>query len=241
VTDLGRLTWPEIEIGRPLLLVPLGSCEQHGPHLPLDTDARIAVAVAERFARCRPAPRVAPPPPEEDGSPAPRSAVVAPVLAYGSSGEHAGFAGTLSIGQDALEHVLTELGRSADHFAGLVFINGHGGNLPSLQRAGRTLRAEGRRVLVWSPPAAHGDAHAGRTETSVLLALCPELVRVDRAEAGAKAPLADLLSVLRSGGVLAASANGVLGDPAGASATEGEQWLRWWVADLAAAVDAWIA
>ena len=56
--------------------------------------------------------------------------LVAPALAYGASGEHAGFAGTLSIGLAALEHVVVELVRSADHFAGVVLVNGHGGNAP---------------------------------------------------------------------------------------------------------------
>jgi len=230
VTALGRLPWPEVAAGRPLLLVPLGSCEQHGPHLPLDTDTRIAVAIAERFARTAPA-----------AGPEPSALVVGPAVAYGSSGEHAGFAGTLSIGRAALEHVLVELGRSADHFCGLVFVNGHGGNVQPLARAVMTLRAEGRRVMAWSPSVAGGDAHAGRTETSVLLALCPEVVRLERAEAGAGEPVEELLPAVRAGGVVAVSANGVLGDPAGASAAEGEELLGDWVADLAAAVTGWAA
>ena len=83
-----------------MLLVPLGSTEQHGPHLPLDTDTRIAVArCAGRVGRRRCRPRLA--------------VLVAPAVAYGASGEHEGFAGTLSIGQEALESVVVELGRSA--------------------------------------------------------------------------------------------------------------------------------
>ena len=71
-----------------------------------------------------------------------------------------------------------------------------------------------------------GDAHAGRSETSMMLHLAPDLVRIDRAEAGNARPMSDLLPQLRSGGMGAVSANGVLGDPVGASAVEGEQLLR---------------
>ena len=100
--------------------------------------------------------------------------VVAPAVAYGASGEHAGFPGTLSIGHEALERVLVELVRSADAFAGVVLVNGHGGNVPALQRAVATGEDEGRRVLGWSWSLPGADAHAGRTETSLLLALAPD-------------------------------------------------------------------
>jgi mycofactocin precursor peptide peptidase len=217
---LGELTWPEV---RPAILaVPLGSCEQHGPHLPLDTDTRIAVALAAGLAAARP------------------DVVVAPALAYGASGEHAAFAGTLSLGLDALATALIELGRSADAFTGVVFVNGHGGNADAVGRAVEVLVAEGRRVLAWSPRW-DGDAHAGRTETALLLALAPATVRLERAEPGATAPLADLLPRLRAGGVAAVSPNGVLGDPAGATAAEGTALLATLTADLAATVDRWWA
>ncbi len=166
VTSLGRQAWPDVASVRPLLAIPLGSCEQHGPHLPLDTDTTIAVAVASELARRR------------------DDVLVAPALAYGASGEHAGFAGTLSIGLAALEHVLVELVRSADHFAGVVLVNGHGGNARAVERAVATLRREGRRVLAWWPSVPGGDAHAGRVETSLLLAIAPETVRMDLAAAG---------------------------------------------------------
>jgi creatinine amidohydrolase len=219
---LGARTWPEVHAATWLLAVPLGSCEQHGPHLPLDTDTRIAVTLADRLARGR------------------TDVVVAPALAYGASGEHAGFAGTLSIGLDALAVVVTELVRSADEFAGVVLVNAHGGNTAAVDRAVTTLTAEGRRVLAWSP-AADGDAHAGRTETSVLLDVAPSVVRPERAEAGAVAPLAALMPALRAGGVASVAPNGVLGDPTGASRDEGSRLLDSMGAALAGAVDAWRA
>jgi creatinine amidohydrolase len=83
-----------------------------------------------------------------------------------------------------------------------------------------------------------GDPHAGRTETSLQLALAPERVHLGLAEAGDQRPLADSLPLLRSGGVRAVSANGVLGDPAGASAREGSELLDALVADLSVLVTA---
>jgi creatinine amidohydrolase len=224
---LGARTWPEVRAATPrLLAVPLGSCEQHGPHLPLDTDARIAVALADRLGAARP------------------DILVAPALSYGASGEHAGFDGTLSIGQAALELVLLELIRSADAFAGTVLVNGHGGNAAPVAAAARTAKAEGRRVLSWSPTMASmgpgADAHAGRTETSLLLALAPTLVRTERAEVGAMASLATLMPELQRVGVAGVSANGVLGDPTGATLAEGVALLATLADDLVAAVDRWL-
>ena len=206
--------------GPTVLAVPMGSCEQHGPHLPLDVDTRIAVALADGLAAARP------------------DVVVAPAVAYGASGEHSGFAGTLSIGRDATALLVLELVRSADAFIGVVLVNAHGGNAEALARSVATLQAEGRRVLPWSP-AGSGDAHAGRRETSALLALAPSIVHLERAEAGATAPLAELMPALRGGGVVAVAPNGVLGDPAGASALEGREWLASTTATLVDAVDRW--
>src|SRR5688572_66195 len=165
---LGSLTWPEVAASAAgsILVVPLGSTEQHGPHLPLGTDSDIAVALAGRLAAARP------------------DTLVAPLLPYGSAGEHAAFPGTLSIGAAALEMVIVELVRSADAFAGVVLVSGHGGNAAPLAAAVATLRAEGRTVLAWTPRVPDGDAHAGRTETALLLALAPESVRVEAAEPG---------------------------------------------------------
>jgi mycofactocin system creatininase family protein len=214
---LGERVWPEID-GRPTLLVPVGSVEQHGPHLPLDTDTRIAAAVAARAAT--------------------GALLVAPPVAYGASGEHEGFPGTVSIGHEALRLLLVELGRSASRWAGrLVFVNGHGGNVSSLVEAVRLLRYEGRDAA-WFACVAGGDAHAGRTETSLMLALDPALVRPERT-AGNTAPLAGLLPAMRAGGVAAVSPNGMLGDPAGAPADEGERLLAAMSDALGAAITRW--
>ena len=220
---LGERTWTELDDGVPrTLLVPVGSLEQHGPHLPLDTDARIAAAVARRAAADDPALLLAPP------------------LAYGASGEHEGFPGTLSIGHEALRVVLVELGRSAFRWATrLVFVNGHGGNLPTVPDAVHQLRAEGRDVAWAGCVVPDGDAHAGRTETAILLALDPGVVRLEAVEPGNPAPLAELLPILVRRGVAAASPNGVLGDPRGATAAEGERLLADMVGQLRGALARW--
>ena len=223
MTSLGREAWPDVASARPLLAIPLGSCEQHGPHLPLDTDTTIAVAVASELARRR------------------DDVLVAPALAYGASGEHAAFAGTLSIGLAALEHVVVELVRSADHFAGVVLVNGHGGNARAVERAVATLRRDCRRVMAWWPSVPGGDAHAGRVETSLLLAIAPETVRMALAAPGCTAPLATILPTLESGGVVAVSPSGVLGDPTGASAAEGARLLDELATALSTAVATWPA
>jgi mycofactocin system creatininase family protein len=218
---LADLTSPEVGDRRGLvLLVPLGATEQHGPHLPIGTDSDIAAALSRIVATRIP------------------GLVVAPVLPYGSSGEHGDFAGTLSIGAAATELVLVELGRSAtESFERVLFLNAHGGNAAPIIAAVARLRDEGRDVLAWWPRLA-GDAHAGRTETSLMLALAPGRVRDER-QGGNVAPLPELIEDLRDRGVRAVSPNGVLGDPSGASAVEGRALLARAVEDLAATIRGW--
>jgi mycofactocin system creatininase family protein len=216
------MAWPEVASRAPrsVLVVPVGATEQHGPHLPLSTDTDIAMTLAVRLAAtCD-------------------DILVAPAVAYGSSGEHGGFPGTLSIGAAVTERVLVELGRSADEFAGVLFVSAHGGNVGPVRRAVSLLVSEGRRVMAWSPPAGV-DAHAGFTETSVMMALEPSLVRSEAAEPGCRAPLAEVMPVLLSSGVAAVSSNGVLGDPSGASENTGSELLSRWTADLVRAVQEW--
>ena len=207
--ELASTRWPEVERGpRRLLVVPVGSLEQHGPHLPLYTDTRIAVAVARRACAGR------------------TGVELGPAFGVGASGEHADFPGTLSIGTEALTACLIELGRHASlHWPAVLLVNGHGGNAAAVQAATARLRNEGRTALAWHAGLPGGDAHAGRVETSIMLALAPEVVRLDAAERGDVRPIGQLMPALRERGVRAVSGNGVLGDPAGASAAEGERFL----------------
>jgi creatinine amidohydrolase len=157
--------------------------------------------------------------------------IVAPPIAVGASGEQVGVPGTLSIGTEVLTDVVVELVRSADRFAGVLVVNAHGGNSPGLAAAEEICTAEGRAALIHHVTFPAGDAHAGRTETSILLALCPDLVRMDRAVPGATTPIEQLMPRLRSEGLAAVTPNGVLGDPSGASGEEGRALLRRAVAD----------
>ena len=219
--ELGRATWRQVEAtaGDALLAVPLGSLEQHGPHLPLDTDTRIAEALARGLADRR------------------TGVVVAPAVAYGASGEHAAFPGTLLVGHEPLAALLVELVRSARaSFRGVVFVNAHGGNEAALADVVRRCGTEGDDVLVWRATVPGGDAHAGRTETSLMLAVDGDAVRPELAEAGCTEPIDALLPRLRAEGVRPVSSNGVLGDPTGASAEEGRALLDALVADLTASV-----
>jgi mycofactocin precursor peptide peptidase len=217
---LGESAWTEVDAR--VVVVPVGSLEQHGPHLPLDTDAQIAAGVARLALREDP------------------SVVIAPPVAYGASGEHEGFAGTLSIGHDALRAVLVELGRSAARWAPrLLFVNAHGGNLPTVAEAVEQLRSEGRDAA-WFGCAVDGDAHAGRTETSIMLVLAPHLVRQSAVECGNTAPLSELLPILKGSGVAPVSPNGVLGDPRGATAAEGVRHLTELTERLRAGLAGWM-
>ena len=207
---LGETRWPALEARPPLVLVPLGSVEQHGPHLPVATDTMLACAATHEVAQ------------RLDAAGVP--VAVAPALSYGASGEHEDFPGTISIGHEALWLLLVEYGRSACRWAGgLVFVNGHGGNVPTVVSAVRRLRDEGRSVAWTGCGAPDGDAHAGHTETSLLRFVAPWSVRVDLAEAGATEPIAELMPRLRSVGVRTVSPNGILGDATWSSVEEGRR------------------
>ena len=141
--QLACWTSAEVAATRPIVAVPVGSCEQHGPHLPLGTDTIVAAALAERLVE-----RLAVP------------AVVAPALAITSSGEHAGFPGTLSIGASVTAAAVVELARSADWSAGIVLVNGHGGNAAA---AGGCRRHDSLRRTPLSSRGGHRSAAATPT------------------------------------------------------------------------------
>ena len=227
-SELGNSTSRQLHGTSPALIIPVGSTEQHGPHLPLDTDTRIAAAVARGVAE-----RLA----EADHD---SGWMLAPPIGYGASGEHESFPGTVSIGTSALRLLLVEFGRSAASWARrLVFVNGHGGNVEALAAAAALLRYEGRDVGWCSCSVENADAHAGHTETSVLLHISPDDVRIDERVPGNCAPLAELLPAMRSGGVAAVSELGVLGDPTTATATDGERLFAEMVDGCAGRIARW--
>jgi creatinine amidohydrolase/Fe(II)-dependent formamide hydrolase-like protein len=207
-------------------LLPVGAIEQHGPHLPLDTDAWDAEYVCRRVAeRCT------------DPKP-----LVLPLIPYGVSYHHDDFPGTVSVGPDALAAFVYDVGMSAARhgIAKLVIINGHGGNAPTLQLAAQKINRDARiftcvdsgetsdadvAVLAETP----NDVHAGEIETSTALATRPELVDRPRAEASVPEFSSQYLDFTSKRSVpwyehtAVLSESGVLGDPTRASAEKGER------------------
>lgn len=160
-----------------LLVVPVGSTEQHGPHLATGTDALIATAVAERAAAA---------------AAKPETIVLAPTLAYGASDHHLPFGGTLSLGVSTYQLVLSDLLASAASagFRRVFVLNGHGGNAAACAIAvAEASRRHGLLAATAMPSdlveagAIEGPlhGHAGSFETSLVLALDPERVRLDLA------------------------------------------------------------
>jgi creatinine amidohydrolase len=234
---LAELTWPEIEArlesGRRAVVVPLGSTEQHGPHLPFATDTLIAEALAERLCA-----RV--------------DAVHTPALSIGCSAEHAGFAGSLALRWDTLRALLVDTIASlvAHGFDPVFVFSAHGGNAAPLRESAATLAAAGQpaRVLTCADldvltaafhrasaaagvPSTASGHHAGEFETSILLALRPELVRSDALQEGLTDVGADPQAVFYPN-LRDRAANGVVGDPRAATAARGTAYLEAWVAHL---------
>ncbi|MFW6180423.1 MAG: mycofactocin biosynthesis peptidyl-dipeptidase MftE [Spirochaetota bacterium] len=240
---LAELTWQEAaarfkEVD--VALLPVGAVEQHGPHLPLDTDAFDAAYLAEEVARHCAHPRP----------------TVLPLVSYGVSYHHMDFPGTISISNETLTRLVYEVGMSAARHGvhKLVIINGHGGNQPALQNAAQMINRDARiftcvdtgetsdpdiEALVETP----NDAHAGEIETSTSLATRPHLVALDRAQKAVPSFSSRYLNFSSTHGVewyartSRISRSGVLGDPTRASAEKGKRIIRTMVEHLARFVE----
>jgi len=206
-----RTTRAQAERVRGVLLIPVGSCEQHGPHLPLGTDSIIAETIcADVMAN--------------------HDVDVAPTVPFSASGEHEGFAGLLSIGTETTAAVLTELVRSARaSWSGVIIISGHGGNADALARVARVAQHEGDKVAVWLPTHEEGDPHAGASETSVMMTIQP--FAVGELPEGVDLT-SDWVTRVREGGMRAVSESGVLGHPRRATVEEGWRLRRRWCGEV---------
>ncbi len=181
-----RLTWPEINEAVDLekvVVLPLGSTEQHGYHLPLDVDTKLASSVVEEAARR-----------------APESMLVLPPVAYGYTHHVMDFPGTINIEPSHLVGFLLDITRSVAHhgFKRIIIVNGHGSNHPLMEQVGRQTNLQTDALCLtlswWSLVAKYwneevrtsvnpgGCAHAGELETSMYLHVDGEAVRVDRVE-----------------------------------------------------------
>lgn len=224
-----EMTWPQAEARLKqvdVALLPVGAIEQHGPHLPLDTDSFDADYLARRVAL---------------GCSEPRPLVL-PLVPYGVSYHHEDFAGTLSVTNETLSRLIYEIGMGAarNGIRKLVIINGHGGNAPTLHFAAQTINRDAHiftcvdsgetsdtdvEALTETP----GDVHAGEIETSTSLALRPHLVRMEEARSRVQKFSSRFLDFSSERSVewyartQKLSENGVLGDPTKASVEKGEK------------------
>jgi len=230
---LDAARWPEIERalaqGRHTALLPLGSTEQHGPHLPFATDTWIADALGRRLLARMP------------------DAVLLPTIPLGAASEHLDFPGTLSLQEDTLSRVIADVARSlARHgFTRILCYSAHGGNLRTLREADAAIvRAAApahwsaftdharlfERVMARATDVRPAEAgqHAGELETSILDAIRPGSV-----QRGALAPgfMADAPSgsALFYPSLRTHAPEGVVGDPRGASRERAEAYLDAWV------------
>lgn len=226
---MGELSWTELEAafddGVDTVVVPLGATEQHGPHLPLDTDTRLATELAERVAR-----RLG-------------DALVAPAVPVGPSGEHRAFPGTVSVSAGTLERLLGEYVDSFQEqgFERVVVLPGHGGCFPVVDAAYPELARDAAvdvvaitglerymALLEEGLRAAGIDVdepvvHAGASETAMMLAVAPGRVGDDLPE-GHTGPVSP--TALFTEGIDAYADDGVLGDARPATAEAGETVLE---------------
>jgi creatinine amidohydrolase len=231
------LTWTEIDQipdkANIVILQPVGAIEQHGPHLPLIVDAAISTAVVGKALEQL-----------EAGIPA----YALPPLCYGKSNEHWQFPGTITLSAQTLIATLMEVGQSLYRagFRKFALVNGHGGQPQIMEIVARDLHQQHLDFMVfplfvWNVPNIAAELltrqelefgiHAGDAETSLLLSILPDQVRMQAAvkEYPQQLPEASLLSM--EGRLPFAwltsdlSRSGVLGDPTVASAAKGEQLL----------------
>lgn len=226
---LAKMSWPEVESafdeGTDTVILPLGATEQHGPHLPLETDTRLATALAERIAR-----RLG-------------DTLVAPAIPVGPSEAHAEFPGTISISQETLSRLLHDCVASFERqgFDRVVILPGHGGCFPVVNAVYPELARSADPDLVAVTDlrrhmelleeglAAAGIevdvpvAHAGAGETAMVLAIDPALVDETQPE-GHTGPVS--AAALFSEGLGAYASSGVLGNAREATPEAGKHLLE---------------
>ena len=224
-----EMTWEEVELRlettNSIVIIPIASIEQHGPHLPLSTDTIIGEEIACRIAR------------EFE------NALVGPALRPGASPLHVDFAGTLSLPSQCLMKTIEHSIRSLERHGAtnVVLLPSHGGNFPPINTLGPELARDVDSVLhtladlerymelmneglreagiEYEEPV----VHAGAAETAIMMAVAPSLVREDRMKPGYEGEIS--MAGLLDGGLQEYTASGVLGDPTYATATAGEKIL----------------
>ena len=245
---LENLSWPEVKALKPankIVLLPLGSFEQHGPHLPLTTDTDIVTAVARGVETKRP-----------------EKILCLPTLWPGHSTHHLAFPGTLSVSQTPYINLVIELCSSIANFGArkVFLLNGHGGNDIPVRAAMRelktkfpdvkfvfasywTLAAQSFQTIRQSGPG--GLGHACEMETSIMLHLHPERVKMKLARRDGpkhtdvyrKADMFHSRPVYFVNEFDEITRSGVIGHPESATAEKGKRFLESAVTDVTAFVD----
>jgi creatinine amidohydrolase len=206
-----------IKSKKPTIIIPVGSIEQHGPHLPISTDSDIVTEIASRLAKkC--------------------GFIVFPTISYGVSLEHEPLF-NLSLKENnlrkILDDIITSLGKN--HIKKIIILNGHHGNLQVLNRIGM----EGVSKLSYWHFMKHEFDHAGFVETSLMLAISNK-VKMKKAKKGLitkelsekeKKRISNLST--KTGGFPKVTKNGVWGDPTGATKKDGQKFLAEIVRNLA--------
>ena len=219
--DINELYDPEfrklIKSKKPTIIIPIGSIEQHGPHLPISTDSDIVTEIASRLAKkC--------------------GFIVFPTISYGVSLEHEPLF-NLSLKENnlrkILDDIITSLGKN--HIKKIIILNGHHGNLQVLNRIGM----EGVSKLSYWHFMKHEFDHAGFVETSLMLAISKK-VKMKKAKKGfvsnglsnkEKRKIGKLAT--KPGGFPKVTKNGVWGDPTCATKKDGQKFLSEIIRNLA--------
>ena len=163
-------------------ILPVAAIEQHGPHLPVNVDSKIADSLVKILA---------------EKLPAESKAIFLPTQRIGKSNEHLKYPGTLSLSAETMRVTLMELGKcvASSGVKKMMFLNSHGGNISVLDIVARDLRIEEKMLVfcvnwfgfgmpsdIYSESELRHGIHAGDMETSVMLALDPDNVKMDRAQ-----------------------------------------------------------
>jgi creatinine amidohydrolase len=197
-------------------IIPVGSLEQHGSHMPVSTDSLIAEYVARSAAE-----RV--------------GAFVLPVISYGVSFEHKPMF-NVSLRNSTLSTMICDvcLSLAENRIKEIIILNGHHGNIGALQYIAQELHGRlpasvhVHTIHYWHMMKAEFD-HAGEVETSLVLAIAPELVRMERAAQNSKklskSKAAYSTITNTPGSFPKITGNGVWGDPRKATAAKGEKWI----------------
>jgi len=241
--ELGGMTWPEAEERFreiDIALLPVGSTEQHGPHLPLDVDAydanRLCLEVAAACSLPRP--------------------IVLPLVSYGVSYHHEDFAGTISVAPGTLSQYVYEIGMSVSRhgITKLIIVNGHGGNIPALRFAAQMINSDARiftcvdtgetsDVEIEEIIQTRNDVHAGEIETSTALAFRPGVVKMELARRRVPKFSSEYLEFSSKKGVewyvrtARISRDGVMGDPTKATVEKGKKIWEIMIRNLVALVE----